>query len=103
VRVKPSPVKKCAPGGKVESHWTTPHAGGDGAARDAVEYILKAQGKWKKGSKITFQSVGVEAKGNSQTWQVQTPTDRLLGGVLGLATGGLLFSLLTLFFQDIDA
>jgi len=24
------------------------HAGGDGAARDAVEYILKAQGKWKQ-------------------------------------------------------
>jgi 3-deoxy-D-manno-octulosonate 8-phosphate phosphatase (KDO 8-P phosphatase) len=33
---------------KRESHYVTPHAGGDGAARDAVEYILKAQGKWKK-------------------------------------------------------
>ncbi|MBI3646626.1 MAG: HAD hydrolase family protein [Acidobacteriales bacterium] len=33
---------------KSEAHWITPHAGGDGAARDAVEYILKAQGKWKK-------------------------------------------------------
>ena len=33
---------------KSEAHWVTPHAGGDGAARDAVEYILKAQGKWKK-------------------------------------------------------
>ncbi|MGA9526846.1 MAG: HAD hydrolase family protein [Terriglobales bacterium] len=33
---------------KAEAHWVTPHAGGDGAARDAVEYILKAQGKWKK-------------------------------------------------------
>ncbi len=33
---------------KAEAHWTTAHAGGDGAARDAVEYILKAQGKWKK-------------------------------------------------------
>ena len=32
---------------KAEAHWTTPHAGGDGAARDAIEYILKAQGKWK--------------------------------------------------------
>ncbi|MGD0826125.1 MAG: phosphatase [Terriglobales bacterium] len=31
-----------------EAHWTTAHAGGDGAARDAVEYILKAQGKWRK-------------------------------------------------------
>ena len=33
---------------KAEAHWVTPHAGGDGAARDAVEYILKAQNKWKK-------------------------------------------------------
>src|SRR6201998_2758905 len=33
---------------KAEAHWVTPHAGGDGAARDAVEYILKAQGKWSK-------------------------------------------------------
>jgi 3-deoxy-D-manno-octulosonate 8-phosphate phosphatase (KDO 8-P phosphatase) len=33
---------------KAEAHWVTPHAGGDGAARDAVEYILKAQGKWKQ-------------------------------------------------------
>ena len=33
---------------KAEAHWVTPHAGGDGAARDVIEYILKAQGKWKK-------------------------------------------------------
>ena len=33
---------------KRESHYTTPHQGGDGALRDAVEFILKAQGKWKK-------------------------------------------------------
>jgi len=33
---------------KAEAHWVTPHAGGEGAARDAVEFILKAQGKWKK-------------------------------------------------------
>jgi 3-deoxy-D-manno-octulosonate 8-phosphate phosphatase (KDO 8-P phosphatase) len=33
---------------KQEAHYTTPHAGGDGALRDAVEFILKAQGKWKK-------------------------------------------------------
>ena len=31
---------------KTEAHWVTPHAGGDGAVRDAVEYILKAQGRW---------------------------------------------------------
>ena len=32
---------------KKEAHYLTPHAGGDGALRDAVEFILKAQGKWK--------------------------------------------------------
>ena len=41
-------VKNARPEAKAESHWVTPHAGGDGAARDAVEYILKAQGKWKQ-------------------------------------------------------
>lgn len=30
------------------SHYHTPSAGGAGAARDAVEYILKAQGKMEK-------------------------------------------------------
>jgi 3-deoxy-D-manno-octulosonate 8-phosphate phosphatase (KDO 8-P phosphatase) len=33
---------------KKEAHYVTPHAGGEGALRDAVEYILKAQGRWKK-------------------------------------------------------
>ena len=33
---------------KAEAHLVTEHAGGDGAARDAAEYILKAQGKWKR-------------------------------------------------------
>ena len=33
---------------KDEAHYVTPHAGGDGALRDAVEYILRAQGKLKK-------------------------------------------------------
>jgi 3-deoxy-D-manno-octulosonate 8-phosphate phosphatase (KDO 8-P phosphatase) len=33
---------------KKEAHYITPHTGGDGAARDAVEFILKAQSKWKK-------------------------------------------------------
>lgn len=33
---------------KNEAHFTTPHAGGDGALRDAVEFILKAQRTWKK-------------------------------------------------------
>ena len=33
---------------KREAHYTTPHPGGEGALRDAVEFLLKAQGKWKK-------------------------------------------------------
>jgi 3-deoxy-D-manno-octulosonate 8-phosphate phosphatase (KDO 8-P phosphatase) len=33
---------------KEESHYVTPHAGGDGALRDVIEFILKAQGKWKE-------------------------------------------------------
>jgi len=41
-------VKNARPEVKAEAHWTTAHAGGDGAARDAIEYILKAQGKWKQ-------------------------------------------------------
>ncbi|MGA7137577.1 MAG: HAD hydrolase family protein [Terriglobales bacterium] len=41
-------VKNARPEVKAEAHWATSHAGGDGAARDAVEYILKAQGKWKR-------------------------------------------------------
>ena len=35
---------------KREAHYVTPHEGGDGALRDAVEYIPKAQGKWKRAS-----------------------------------------------------
>jgi 3-deoxy-D-manno-octulosonate 8-phosphate phosphatase (KDO 8-P phosphatase) len=41
-------VKNARPEVKAEAHWVTSHAGGDGAARDAVEYILKAQGRWKR-------------------------------------------------------
>ena len=33
---------------KREAHYVTPHAGGEGALRDAIEFILKAQGKWKR-------------------------------------------------------
>jgi 3-deoxy-D-manno-octulosonate 8-phosphate phosphatase (KDO 8-P phosphatase) len=33
---------------KQEAHYVTAHAGGDGALRDAVEFILKAQGRWKR-------------------------------------------------------
>jgi 3-deoxy-D-manno-octulosonate 8-phosphate phosphatase (KDO 8-P phosphatase) len=33
---------------KEEAHYVTEHSGGDGALRDAVEYILRAQGKWAR-------------------------------------------------------
>lgn len=33
---------------KDDAHYVTPHAGGEGALRDVVEYILKAQGTWKR-------------------------------------------------------
>jgi 3-deoxy-D-manno-octulosonate 8-phosphate phosphatase (KDO 8-P phosphatase) len=33
---------------KEEAHYVTLHAGGEGALRDAVEFILKAQGKWRR-------------------------------------------------------
>jgi len=33
---------------KRDAHYVTAHTGGDGALRDVVEYILKAQGKWKQ-------------------------------------------------------
>src|SRR5689334_9017895 len=41
-------VKNARPEVKADAHWVTAHAGGDGAARDAIEYIVRAQGKWKQ-------------------------------------------------------
>ena len=41
-------VQNARPEVKQEAHYVTPHAGGEGALRDAVEYILKAQGRLKK-------------------------------------------------------
>jgi 3-deoxy-D-manno-octulosonate 8-phosphate phosphatase (KDO 8-P phosphatase) len=33
---------------KADAHYVTEHRGGEGALRDALEYILKAQGKWEQ-------------------------------------------------------
>lgn len=33
---------------KRDAHYVTRHAGGDGALRDATEFILRAQGVWKR-------------------------------------------------------
>jgi len=40
---------------KKEAHWVTSHAGGDGAVRDAIEYILRAQGSWDSAVKSYLQ------------------------------------------------
>ncbi len=37
---------------KEEAHYITEHKGGEGALRDAVEYILKAQGKWDEAVRV---------------------------------------------------
>ncbi len=47
---------------KRDAHYVTPHCGGDGALRDAIEYILKAQGKWKQ---VMKSYVGERSGGNS--------------------------------------
>ncbi len=41
-------VANARPEVKNAAHYVTPHAGGDGALRDVIEFILKAQGKWKQ-------------------------------------------------------
>jgi 3-deoxy-D-manno-octulosonate 8-phosphate phosphatase (KDO 8-P phosphatase) len=48
---------------KKDSHYVTPHAGGDGALRDAVEYILKAQGKWRQ---VVRQYIGERSPGETR-------------------------------------
>ncbi len=48
---------------KAEAHYITPHAGGEGALRDAVEFILKAQGKWKR---IVEEYIGERSPQNSR-------------------------------------
>jgi 3-deoxy-D-manno-octulosonate 8-phosphate phosphatase (KDO 8-P phosphatase) len=47
---------------KDKAHYITPHAGGDGALRDVIEYVLKAQGKWKRA--VAEYSGGRSALGN---------------------------------------
>jgi 3-deoxy-D-manno-octulosonate 8-phosphate phosphatase (KDO 8-P phosphatase) len=48
---------------KKESHYVTPSAGGDGALRDAVEFILKAQHKWKS---VVEDYIGERSAGRSR-------------------------------------
>jgi 3-deoxy-D-manno-octulosonate 8-phosphate phosphatase (KDO 8-P phosphatase) len=44
---------------KREAHYITAHSGGEGAVRDAVEFILKAQGKWKR---VVEEYIGGESR-----------------------------------------
>jgi 3-deoxy-D-manno-octulosonate 8-phosphate phosphatase (KDO 8-P phosphatase) len=44
---------------KKDAHYVTKHAGGDGALRDAVEFILKSQGRLKK---VVEKYVGAGSK-----------------------------------------
>ncbi|HVH86688.1 MAG TPA: HAD hydrolase family protein [Terriglobales bacterium] len=48
-----------------EAHVVVDHHGGDGAARDAIEYILRAQGRFEQVlEKYLAQSTSEELKGN---------------------------------------
>jgi len=40
-------VRNARPEVKEAAHYVTLHGGGEGGLRDAVEYVLKAQGRWK--------------------------------------------------------
>ena len=48
---------------KRDAHYVTKHSGGNGAARDAIEFILKAQGKWKK---VVTDYIGERSPGNAR-------------------------------------
>lgn len=48
-----------------EAHVVTDHAGGDGAARDAIEYILRAQGRFERVlEKYLAESTSEALRGN---------------------------------------
>jgi 3-deoxy-D-manno-octulosonate 8-phosphate phosphatase (KDO 8-P phosphatase) len=46
---------------KKDAHYVTKHAGGDGALRDSLEFILRAQGKWKR---VVTQYIGERSSDN---------------------------------------
>lgn len=48
-----------------EAHVVTDHAGGDGAARDTIEYVLRAQGRFEQVlEKYLAESTSEELRGN---------------------------------------
>ncbi len=46
---------------KRDAQYVTKHGGGDGALRDAIEFILKAQGKWQK---VVEEYIGERSPGS---------------------------------------
>jgi len=48
---------------KHDAHLVTKHGGGDGALRDAIEFILKAQGKWRK---VVADYIGERSPGTAR-------------------------------------
>ena len=46
---------------KKDAHYVTKHRGGDGALRDTIEFILKAQNKWKK---VVTEYIGERSPGS---------------------------------------
>ena len=46
---------------KRDAHHVTKHCGGDGALRDAIEFILKAQNQWKK---VVTEYIGERSPGS---------------------------------------
>src|SRR6266404_4136502 len=46
---------------KRDAHYVTKQGGGDGALRDAIEFILKAQGKWQK---VVEEYIGERSPGS---------------------------------------
>ena len=60
---------------KDKAHYITPHAGGDGALRDVIEFILKAQGKWKQ---AVEKYIGGESKLATSNWQLAHAASNLL-------------------------
>jgi 3-deoxy-D-manno-octulosonate 8-phosphate phosphatase (KDO 8-P phosphatase) len=48
---------------KKNAHYVTAHAGGEGAGRDAIEFILKAQGKWRRAVRDYVGDASASEKG----------------------------------------
>ena len=59
-------VANARPEVKEDAQYITEHRGGEGALRDAVEYILKAQGKWEQVMREYIQERSPVKKGAAE-------------------------------------